>query len=146
MGQQTTDQSEEIIRPFRLSVHAVILNSADELLVIRRSKESLVNSGKWDLPGGKIEVGEDFDEALKREVMEETGISIKIRGLLTAIESTTLVPDFIIVTLIMHGSSSSDLVTLSNEHDEFRWVPIDKFQDIDLCSQFIGLPISRLSH
>lgn len=131
-------------RPFRLSVHALIRNQANEILILKRSLNSRINGGKWDLPGGKIEVGENFDEALIREVKEETGIIIDINGLLTAVESTTLTPDLIIIVLIMHGFLVSGEVQLSNEHDDFQWVTFNQFRNIDLCSQFRDLPISGL--
>ena len=40
-------------KPFQLSVKAVVLDSPDRCLAIRRSRESKNNPGAWDLPGGK---------------------------------------------------------------------------------------------
>jgi mutator protein MutT len=57
---------------FRPSVYAVIVHEGKVLLVTIRS------SGKYDFPGGAIEIGETIEAALKREVREETGLDIEV--------------------------------------------------------------------
>jgi 8-oxo-dGTP pyrophosphatase MutT (NUDIX family) len=49
------------------------------ILFIKREKPPFV--GLWGLPGGKIHYGEHLDEAVKREMLEETGLSTVFRGL-----------------------------------------------------------------
>ena len=53
------------------SVAAVIRNEKDEILCIRKSKETL-----WGLPAGAIEPGETPSRAIRREVFEETGLMV----------------------------------------------------------------------
>ena len=66
---------------FRTSAYGIIKNDGKILLVNTRS------SGKWFFPGGEVEIGESLEDAIKREVMEETGIEIKIEKFLTFKES-----------------------------------------------------------
>ncbi len=40
-------------------------------------------NGRFDLPGGRVETGENMEVALRREIMEETGLSIEIVALIT---------------------------------------------------------------
>ena len=54
---------------------AAVRNSAGELLLVRR-----IDDGNWELPGGRIEVGESVSEAVVREVAEESGITIALIG------------------------------------------------------------------
>ena len=61
---------------FRPSVYAVVPNDGNVLLVNTRS------TGKYFLPGGGIEIGERIEDALVREVKEETGIEIEIKRFL----------------------------------------------------------------
>lgn len=53
----------------------VIRNSNDEILIAKRSSNQH-QGGKWEFPGGKVEVGESVSSALARELQEELGIKI----------------------------------------------------------------------
>jgi len=68
-------------RQFGLSVRALIRDEQGKLLLIRRSPNSKFFAGLWEVPGGKVEVGETFDQALIREVREETGLTVALEGL-----------------------------------------------------------------
>jgi len=58
-----------------LGVGALIFDG-DKLLLVRRGNEPL--KGWWSLPGGAVETGERVETAVLREVMEETGLAVKI--------------------------------------------------------------------
>jgi 8-oxo-dGTP pyrophosphatase MutT (NUDIX family) len=55
---------------------AAVRNAAGEVLVVRR-----IDDGNWELPGGRIEVGESAVQAVIREVAEESGVTIALTGL-----------------------------------------------------------------
>jgi ADP-ribose pyrophosphatase YjhB (NUDIX family) len=55
-------------------VGAVITDPAGRLLLIRRGHEP--GAGLWSLPGGRVEEGETDEQALVRELREETGLSV----------------------------------------------------------------------
>jgi nucleoside triphosphatase len=58
---------------FRPSVYAIIEHNGRLLLIQSR------HGGKYALPGGGVDLGERLEHALKREVMEETGIEVEIQ-------------------------------------------------------------------
>jgi mutator protein MutT len=60
-------------RPF-LGVGALILEGA-RILLVERGKEPL--KGYWSIPGGIVETGEKLEEAVRREVAEETGLVVE---------------------------------------------------------------------
>ena len=62
-----------------VGVGAVIWDAAGRVLLIRRTKPP--GTGQWSLPGGKVERGESLEQALRREVWEETGLEVEILGL-----------------------------------------------------------------
>jgi 8-oxo-dGTP pyrophosphatase MutT (NUDIX family) len=55
---------------------AATRNAAGQVLLVRR-----IDDGNWELPGGRIEVGESVAQALAREVAEESGIDIRVTGI-----------------------------------------------------------------
>ena len=59
-------------KPYGLTMRGIVKNSNDEILILRRHPKSRTNPHKWELPGGKVDPGEFFDEALVREIKEET--------------------------------------------------------------------------
>lgn len=71
-----------------LGVGAVVFRG-NEVLLIERGKEPL--KGWWTLPGGMVEVGEKLEAAVMREVMEETGLSVKPKGVAAIFER--IMPD-----------------------------------------------------
>ena len=60
-------------------VGAVVLDDAGRLLLVRRGREP--SRGLWSLPGGRVEPGESDADALAREVLEETGLRVRIGAL-----------------------------------------------------------------
>src|SRR5437667_7128487 len=62
-------------RGFRIGVYALVFDGEHVLLAHRRDIDW------WNLPGGGMEVGETVDEALRREVAEETGLEVEVEQL-----------------------------------------------------------------
>jgi ADP-ribose pyrophosphatase YjhB (NUDIX family) len=61
-------------RPF-VSVGALVIDDGRALL-IRRGKEPL--KGEWSVPGGAVEIGETLAAAVRRELLEETGLEAEV--------------------------------------------------------------------
>ncbi|WP_235003112.1 NUDIX hydrolase [Blastococcus haudaquaticus] len=57
-------------------VGAVVLDPAGRLLLIRRGHDP--HAGLWSLPGGRVEPGETLEQAVRREVLEETGLTVHV--------------------------------------------------------------------
>lgn len=60
-----------------LAASAAVFRGSEVLLVKRGQK---LGQGLWSLPGGKVEFGETAEEAARREVLEETGLDIYVKG------------------------------------------------------------------
>ena len=122
-------------KPFRLSMKVVILDKEDKCLLIKRSKQSKGNPGKWDFPGGKVDPGETFDEGLMREVFEETKLKISLERPLTVVESES--PTNRVIYLFMEGRLLNGNIELSEEHEDFIWVDPKDLSEMELASQFV---------
>ena len=57
-------------------VGAVVFDAAGRLLVVQRAKDPA--RGRWSIPGGHVESGESHESAVVREVLEETGLQVRV--------------------------------------------------------------------
>lgn len=67
-------------------VGAIVLQQ-DEVLLVRRG--TAPQEGLWSLPGGALELGESLHQAVRREVLEETGLDVRVLEFAGAFERIT---------------------------------------------------------
>jgi molecular chaperone GrpE (heat shock protein) len=111
-----------------LTVKGVVLRDDGKILLLKRSKKSL-NPGKWDLPGGHLEKGETLEEAIKREIQEETGLKVEIGEIIGTAEFSKESKNFNEEKRglrYLTYYSGDDEVELSKEHQDFGWFSIDE--------------------
>ncbi len=77
-----------------VSVGAVVWRG-DDVLLIRRARAPF--QGQWSIPGGKVEYGETLEDALLREVREETGVEIALTGLIGVYQSIEPETHFVMI-------------------------------------------------
>jgi len=102
------------------SVEAIIVKNG--LLLLLRRKNNPVK-GQWWFPGGRIRKGESLEEALCREVKEETGLDVTACKLVNVY--SRLFPERHDITIVFLCKCSGDKVTLNEEHTEHKF-----FKDI----------------
>ena len=131
------------VKPFGLSVKAVVRDSEGRCLVVRRSKSSKFWPGMWELPGGKVDAGEAFDDALRREIREESGLDVQLLRYLGGIEWP--LPHINVVFIVMEAVVSGGEFNLSGEHEEAKWLALEEFKRAELCEPFAKV-IERCSN
>ena len=109
----------------RTAVKSFIVNDAGELLLIKRREHDPHTPGAWDVPGGRLEDGEDVMAGLKRETKEETGLEIEILHQLCIHEFTREDGQEIKMTTYLCRSLSHSVV-LSKEHIDYAWLDFSK--------------------
>lgn len=80
-------------------------------------------NGCWNLPGGRLEEGEDWLAGLRREVLEETGIKFfELQGLLNVYLRTSSRSGRQKYGVIFQGITQETDVIVSQEHRSCRWI------------------------
>lgn len=113
-------------RVLQVGVKAVIRNEQGQVLLLKKSYAHVSEKRpSWDIPGGRIKVGEPLLEALAREVTEETGLElVETTGLFHAQDILTN-PELHVVRITYLISTCGE-VTISDEHAEYRWFAQDQ--------------------
>lgn len=114
-----------------VTVGAIIFNPENRVLLCKSTKWN----NQFVIPGGHIELGERMEDALIREVKEETGLDIydiQLISLLESIYSKSFNGDrhFIFIDYLCHTNSSN--VVLNDEAEEYVWAELNEVLDYDL--------------
>lgn len=102
-----------------------ICEYSNKILLLKIRSKSAHHAGKWEIPGGKVKKCEFFDDALKREYLEETGLDIDIVSLYNVVRNDYTAcktkEEVKSIQLIMKVTCISDEVKISDEHDDYGW-------------------------
>ena len=114
----------------RINVVAAIIINKKRILIGKRKDED-IGGGKWEFPGGKIEIGETNSEALERELYEELGISVKIGKELMNYEHMfkTTIYNISFMEIIDYEGEIRN-----NAHSEIKWVKFSNLLKYDFIS------------
>ena len=121
-------------KPYGLTMRGIVKNKDNEILILRRHPKSRTNPHKWELPGGKVDPGEFFDEALVREIKEETNLDGAVGDFYEAIQD-----DYVhkrTVQVIMYLKNITGNVAISDEHDDWMWANLEKIKTLELSTAF----------
>ena len=97
-----------------VSVAAAIFDEAGEKVLVIKRREN----GKWEPPGGVLELGETIEDGLRREVREETGAEIAVGPLTGVYKNMSLG----IVALVFHCTLSSAFSDTTTEARRVCWL------------------------
>ena len=112
------------------SVHvvgAIIENEQKEILCALRGPDMTLPN-LWEFPGGKIEVGETKEEALRREIQEELGCTIEV---FEHVEDTTYEYEKVIVRLETFMAKIISGTPVISEHAKIRWVSREELPSLN---------------
>lgn len=109
----------------------VIIDDNNRVLFLKRSNYMDKYAGEWDLPGGHIRIGEDFEVGMKREVKEETNLDVSFLKFIEKIKNL----DF------YYCAYNNKPIKISHEHTGFRFF---KKNDLDPNKKFERIALKAL--
>jgi len=129
----------------RVGVGAVILDG-DRVLLVKRGQPP--SQGKWSIPGGLIHLGERIEDAVRREVLEECGVRVRLLGLCGVIDRVRLAPDdgvqpvgqpggepvrvhYHYVIIDFAAAIEAGAPRAGSDAAEVRWVPVSELARYD---------------
>ncbi len=110
----------------------MVFNNRNQLLLgLRNSDEKLADSelheeGTWTMPGGNIEYGETFEEAGRREAMEEAGITLKELEVICVQTDKNQYAHYISVGMIAKNFEGTPQVMEPDQIIKWEWFDLDK--------------------
>jgi 8-oxo-dGTP diphosphatase len=120
----------------RVVVCAAILTDGDRVLAAQRGGTGSL-AGKWELPGGKVDPGEDPRDALVRECQEEMGCRIEAGAIYEVIHHAGAQTD---ILLLFYTARLVAGTPVALEHRELRWVTPAEMAGLDLLAPDRILP------
>jgi 8-oxo-dGTP diphosphatase len=120
-----------------VGVGAIILDGDQILLEKRKNAPS---KGKWTVPGGLVELGESVEQAVVREVEEETGLEVDEPRLVDVVnyislgERGAVMYHYVIVDYLVNVKDGKPKA--ASDADALKWVPFNEVEEYDLTESF----------
>ena len=115
-----------------VGVGAIVVKDGS-LLMVRRAKEPY--EGRWSVPGGTLEHGEYLTDAVRREVLEETGVEVEVGALLGILELWRD-PHYVILDYVATPTGDAT-PRAGSDAAEVRWVPLDEVPSLECTPRFV---------
>jgi len=118
----------------KISVAAIAINDKKLLIAQRLPKGDM--GGKWEFPGGKVEGGESFQDALKREFKEEFAVDIRIGAFLG---ESSFHHKGVKRSLMAYRVYIDSFDFVLTEHSVWRWADIEELKNLDFTPSDLSL-------
>jgi len=114
-----------------VGVGAIIRDDQGRLFLARRASGARNEKGCWEFPGGAVDFGERLEDALKRELREEFGITIQVGRLLDVVDH--ILPDegqhWVSPTFLCRISSGTPVIREPRKCDAIAWFLPDEIPE-----------------
>ena len=132
----------------RIAAYGVVRDDEDRIL-LARAAPLLTLRGRWFLPGGGVQHGESPSESLRREIAEESGLTIVPGALLDVLSDVRTIPDgtslhtvrLIFEVASWHGSLRPEV---DGTTDAVAWFSLDEARSLPLA-RYVETVVGRLA-
>lgn len=126
-------------RPF-VGVGAVVLDGT-RVLLVKRGQAPL--KGHWSLPGGAVETGETLEQAVTREVLEETGVTIEVGPIVEVLDRISRDAEgrvehhYVLVDFVARPTGGS--LQGASDADDAAWVALADLARYEVAAVTVGV-------
>lgn len=115
-------------------VCGIIFQNNKVLISRRKADKSL--GGFWEFPGGKIEQGEQAEDSLKRELLEELGMKVEVIGyFMTNIHRY----ENFEIELMAFKCNFIEASYVMTDHDEHKWIDVADLKNFNLAPADVSI-------
>ncbi len=129
-----------------VAVGAVVMDR-DSVLLIQRGQEP--QKGAWTLPGGAVELGETLEQAIRREVLEETGLEVEPVRIVEILDRISRDPDgriaYHYVLVDFACEVLGGVLCCASDALEARWVAAGNLPDEGLDEASLAVILKAMS-
>jgi ADP-ribose pyrophosphatase YjhB (NUDIX family) len=119
-------KKDMVVVNFRLAVKAFIVKG-NKLFAMKRAEDDVQSPEIWEIPGGRLELGEDPVLGLMREVREETGLYVDVIYPMS-VRHFIRKDGQIITMLVFLCTPRGGFQQISEEHSEADWIDIKDYK------------------
>jgi len=128
MSETTSSQGTAATTTAYVVAVAAIIVRDGQVLAMRRSAHKDAGAGLWETLSGRVDVGEEPLETVKREILEECALNVQVDPRpLTAYSAQRAGKPMIVI--VYRADYISGEVTRSDEHDDHAWLTPDEFAE-----------------
>ena len=129
--------------PLQIVSTIAIIKCQDKFLLVQRALDDDIFPGRWQNLGGKVELGETVEEAIKREITEEVGLDINVHPIYVQSYSWKKDNDSpvrlgLIFMFNLEGTTENYQITLDSELMNYGWYTYEQAQEMDQVDKLIG--------
>jgi len=130
-------------QPLQIVSIIITLQCEDKFLLVQRSNNDDIFPGKWQNLGGKIELGETVEKAIRREIKEEVGLKINKHPIF--LQSYSWKKDDngpvrlgLIFLINLENTIKDYPIKLDSELEKFGWFTLEKIDEMNEKDKLIG--------